>query len=195
MNKVTNLFSSLSLTTRGSTQHQSPYTWPSSFLSHLHSSYPLQQLVSPPHLFKPVLLVPCTWTPPLIIPTMPFSLHHVPFIPIKPIPPTFAWPHKPLQTFLPFHHSYSIIPITMPTSSYPPYSPLTVGLTLTYSMRMAILIFPHPHHRSLPIPPILTHRTYSSHIHNYFFLILYHTPQVSTTTWSHSSRFDTTYCN
>ena len=34
MNKITNRFFSLSLTTSGSTQHQSPYAWPSSFLSH-----------------------------------------------------------------------------------------------------------------------------------------------------------------
>ncbi|CBI22588.3 unnamed protein product, partial [Vitis vinifera] len=69
-------------------------------------------------------------------------------------------------SIIPFHPSYSIIPITMPTSSYPP---LTAGLTLTHSMPVAILISPHPHHPSLAIPPILTHRTYSSHIHHFFF--------------------------
>ena len=69
MNKITNLFLSLSLTTHGSTQHQSPYAWSSSFLSHLYPSYPFLSLIlifgSFPS-FSYIHKVPCTQSPSMV---------------------------------------------------------------------------------------------------------------------------------
>ena len=121
-------FSSLSLTTRGSTQHQSSYAWPSSFLSHIHSSYPFSPLIIPIATTRFTISSIQTHSPsPMHMDTSTHHTHHTLslyttcpsnpfFIPLLDslLPPLHGHVMA-IQTFanastIPFHPSYSIIP-------------------------------------------------------------------------------------
>ena len=110
--------------------------WPPPLTYSFHIHYiPITPTSMPIFFFSNIHLPTCSPSHSIFNPhthhahlSTPRTIHtHFP-IPIKPIPPTFAWPHEPLQTFLPFHSiPHILIPITMPIFSHlMPTIPITV---------------------------------------------------------------------
>ena len=116
-------------------------------------------IISPPHPFKPVLLVPCTWPPPSC------SIFSPPY------PHAFPFFKYPLHPFL-SHHNLPCPFLSLPIlhsshTHYIPISPLIISPPLPF--KLILLTRMLHHHPTISQSPL--HHRYHHHLHLSLFCV------------------------